>query len=1340
MKMLMAFHTSLRNFAGVLLAMLLQCAVLAQLPATAEDDAFAAAVASGDPEAMKPLLRDAGRANALVPPILNPMGNNPTGNQPALVAAARAGHASLVRLLIANGADVRSQGQHALAEAVAGRRVAAVKALLEAGVKPDAETRELRMASAVSGGSVEIAELLLKQGADLARLPAEVLDAAASERSEAMRTWLRKHGVRVPEQSVDDRLMAAIWADDLPTVRRLISERNTGWFMGNRWAGMALRPTDLPDVRRMIDASNIGWFRGARAAGAAAVATGDKDLLAAVIEATTGRNPPRFVNEGDALLQRPLWFAAARGDLDMTEWLLAHGAVVDAPTFSGQTALGVATSLEHKAVADVLLKHGAKPVAATPDRTAEKTADGVGIFPKGFKPPAVAMVPVTIEDGWYASTSAANDLAAALEAGALNSPEVRWVERAEVERLGGEWATESFGGADPAAALQKGRLARADWMVTMRILPDEGRGRTVIFEVLDTRTAESLALRAVVLPGRLGWPLKFEPARVPELLAEMRSALAAAARTVEDAQGKQRVACLFFANRAPTDRFATLAGEAMEAMSAIAESPGAKLPHVVRFRRARAVAGEAELAAAGWLDQGEKGLQEIADAFAWGSITEVGNGDALRDEVQIKLTWEVWTGGEDTVKHEAVCRAGDAAATMRALSKKVLTSLPPKGAQTNLKLREAMAQRMMDQAKALAVGGDNPGSAEARMRWRARVALLEAAHFLNPEGAKVEAAMIVERWHSMMTITLRSPARTAADFQSDLQRLTAWNRLVKTHGYAPLRSVFADDPRRREPWPWPRVVGETQVDSDGHVIGIYRGIPPKMTLCHAEVVIRLLEQLAQPGSNDASDLPPRMREQWLARLALEYAELMATAAKTEAGVLNLRLSRSVDTLAHIPDKALRYRMAAVMLRGSADPSRQLAMDWERHCSELLALAEDAGLAEEALALLRETRASAEKNKPAVIAQQPPKPAARISSWQIAQTHMAERLAAEQAKTKGKPGWLNIVPEVRELSGYYKSGAVMAMSLHRGKLYLLVTGDHDKKSYTTTVWEHDLEKGSFTQLPGMDFWLPQDQIRLTAHDTGLWVWTSLNGIWHRDWDTGVVTHHESKSGLPTDHIFCAADLGGTIYFGGGKRNNGAVFSWDAAARGWRVLPRPARTQEEIGSSMRLTPMGDELFVHMFPTYPAVNPKTNSWRDLTGYLMRDSIYPTESLVTGRTLWSWGDRHFTRIDLATMTHRPVASVGDGPTVTGLPDFLAETDDCIWAIARDAFLDFRPGLNIHRLFAVNKADGTMQAAILLPMLCRIQSAVIVDKTLWLGVARGQTSMQSVEGLPCLIRIPLPR
>ena len=278
------------------------------------------------------------------------------------------------------------------------------------------------------------------------------------------------------------------------------------------------------------------------------------------------------------------------------------------------------------------------------------------------------------------------------------------------------------------------------------------------------------------------------------------------------------------------------------------------------------------------------------------------------------------------------------------------------------------------------------------------------------------------------------------------------------------------------------------------------------------------------------------------------------------------------------------------------------------------------------------------------------------------------------------------------------------------------------------------------LPGMDFTLPQDRISIMAHATGLWLWSSLNGIWHRDWDTGKVTHHESKSGLPTDQVSCAADFAGTIYFGGGKMT-GVLFAWDAVTRGWRLIPRPAQKQEESTAGMRLTPFGDELFMQAFPSFVAWNGKAKTWRDLTGYMLRNGFHPWESLATSQALWSWDPKGFARIDLATMTNRPVTPAGDGLAVIGTPCFFAETDGFVWAVARDGLSDFDHtlGNNIHRLFAVKKSEGTVQDAILLPMACRIQCGVVVDKTLWLGVARGQPSSQSVEGLPCLIRVPLP-
>lgn len=468
---------------------------------------------------------------------------------------------------------------------------------------------------------------------------------------------------------------------------------------------------------------------------------------------------------------------------------------------------------------------------------------------------------------------------------------------------------------------------------------------------------------------------------------------------------------------------------------------------------------------------------------------------------------------------------------------------------------KAVAQRMMDQAQALSVGGDNPGSAEARNRWRERVALLEAAHFLNPERATLEAAMMVERWHPMLSAMLGTSERSVVDFHSDMQRYAAWNRFVKAHGYGPLRSVYSDEPKRLERWPWPLVIGNGQPSA------------PKMELPRAELARRLIAEISQLNQCVPADLPPRSREERVATLSLEYAGLMARAAKAEEGNLNLSLVGSVGALGFIPDPSLRYRTAALMLRGSAHPLREHETHRSLHCSELLAWAEDAGLADEALAVLRDSRTALEKAKPDAIAEQAARQGANLSTWKVAQSRMPERMAAELDKTKGKPGWLNVAPEVRELTGYYRSGTVVAMSWYRGKMYLVVTGTRIDGTYNTTVWEHDLEKGTSTLLPGMAFSLPQDKIEITGHDTGLWMWTSLNGIWKRDWGTGEVTHHESKSGLPTDQVFCVTDLGGTLYFGGGKRNDGALFSWNPATRGWRVLHRPGRRSESACASRR-----------------------------------------------------------------------------------------------------------------------------------------------------------------------------
>lgn len=52
--------------------------------------------------------------------------------------------------------------------------------------------------------------------------------------------------------------------------------------------------------------------------------------------------------------------AAGHGNMDMVSLLIAHGAVVNAQNFRGETPLFAATYGKHKKVVEFLLKHGAR--------------------------------------------------------------------------------------------------------------------------------------------------------------------------------------------------------------------------------------------------------------------------------------------------------------------------------------------------------------------------------------------------------------------------------------------------------------------------------------------------------------------------------------------------------------------------------------------------------------------------------------------------------------------------------------------------------------------------------------------------------------------------------------------------------------------------------------------------------------------------------------------------------------------------------------------------------------------------------------------------------------------
>jgi ankyrin repeat protein len=68
---------------------------------------------------------------------------------------------------------------------------------------------------------------------------------------------------------------------------------------------------------------------------------------------------PEAIHDRDELGDLPLHVAAQTGNVEIAEWLLAHGADVNATAKAGWTALHWAVYWQHPAMADLLLRHQA---------------------------------------------------------------------------------------------------------------------------------------------------------------------------------------------------------------------------------------------------------------------------------------------------------------------------------------------------------------------------------------------------------------------------------------------------------------------------------------------------------------------------------------------------------------------------------------------------------------------------------------------------------------------------------------------------------------------------------------------------------------------------------------------------------------------------------------------------------------------------------------------------------------------------------------------------------------------------------------------------------------------
>ena len=277
--------------------------------------------------------------------------------------AARAGHADMVRLLIANGAEVNVHAGNAVFDtplhfAAESNRLEVMRILLEHGadVRMTGRFNRLALHAAAASGHAEAVQILLEAGSPLNIIEGNdgqsPLHLAARHGHPAVADALLAAGASLKARNLMGwtPLHSAVWAGRLDVVRKLLNA-------GADPTAKDIHRADALDLalqRGYPEVAKALLEKGAKGSLHAAAFMGDIQMMRHA--AAAGENP----DIAEPIGVTPLHLAASQGHAEAVAFLVQQGADTEATTAEGHTPLHLAAMRGHTAATEALLDHGAK--------------------------------------------------------------------------------------------------------------------------------------------------------------------------------------------------------------------------------------------------------------------------------------------------------------------------------------------------------------------------------------------------------------------------------------------------------------------------------------------------------------------------------------------------------------------------------------------------------------------------------------------------------------------------------------------------------------------------------------------------------------------------------------------------------------------------------------------------------------------------------------------------------------------------------------------------------------------------------------------------------------------
>jgi len=470
----------------------------------------------------------------------------------------------------------------------------------------------------------------------------------------------------------------------------------------------------------------------------------------------------------------------------------------------------------------------------------------------------VALMDFSTDDNSYLSAQMAADFTGMLQANMAEEPGVEWVERAQLDKARREQelsAAELVTGGSP---VQRGKWAKADWMITGQFSLDDKNQRTLALEIVDLKHADALASQTVIFPGTAPARFTVDTNQMELVASSLHQLLAEARRQQQLSADKILIAPLFLADVSAFggafdfSRGKTSPARQFDDLLARATATNDRV-RLIRFPRAYRSLDESEMVLDGLVDADRADWQQTSDLYVWGTYTTMQKPVPSRPMVyRMQITLHLWDGtSQPFIIRETLPgkpSPGEITAVLQKMAGQVIASAHKRSAPSESSvIRKDIAQSLVEvyDQMTLQFHHREDFGLQDQEKFLQVAHILETACFFDPDNAKARVLYLTCRWGWWIDFRVN----VKNQFWSVWRRSRAWENYVNRFGLKPVDTEL--------PFPYSVKGGIPALYVDS-LKGVLDNFP---TWSQAEAELKGFPK----------DIPPELAQQWRKELEADFA-------------------------------------------------------------------------------------------------------------------------------------------------------------------------------------------------------------------------------------------------------------------------------------------------------------------------------------------------------------------------------------------------------------------------------------------------------------------------------------